>query len=102
MLVCRFLPGQAGGVRIQVKVVTRASKTEVAGWAGDRLKVRIAAVPEKGKANDALERCVADLLGIGPSRVRVVGGRTSTVKLLEIGGLDEAEVRSRLPAKPVQ
>jgi uncharacterized protein YggU (UPF0235/DUF167 family) len=89
-------------VRIQVKVVTRASRTEVAGWSGDRLKVRLAAVPERGRANDALEHCVADLLGIGPSRVRVVSGRTATVKMLEISGLDEAEVRSRLPAKPAQ
>ena len=83
-------------MRLSLKVTARASKNEIAGWADDKLRVRIAAVPEKGRANAALVDYLADLLGIARRQVRVVSGKTSAHKVIEIMGMDEHEVRLRL------
>src|SRR5690554_3006126 len=50
--------------KIAVKVVPRASRDEVVGWLGDRLKIKIAAPPQDGRANDALEAFLAERLGL--------------------------------------
>ena len=60
------------------------------------LKARVAAPPVEGAANAALVRLVAKALGLPRSAVRIASGETARVKLLEIDGLDEAEVRRRL------
>lgn len=79
-----------------MKVVPGASRDSLAGWLGDALKVRVAAAPEKGKANAAVERMLARALGLPPKSVRIVAGVTSTRKTMEIDGLSAAEVRARL------
>jgi hypothetical protein len=79
-----------------VKVVPGASRDAVAGWLGDALKVRVRAPPERGKANAAVERLIADALGIAVGDVEVVGGTTSPRKRVAIAGLSESEVRRRL------
>jgi hypothetical protein len=60
------------------------------------LKARVAAPPVEGEANAALVRLVAKALGLPRSAVRIASGETARVKVLEIDGLDEAEVRRRL------
>jgi uncharacterized protein len=69
---------------IQVKVVPKASRDEVAGWLGERLKLRVSAPPERGKANAAVEKLLAKVLGLPPSAVRVVAGMTAPLKSVEI------------------
>ena len=64
-----------------------------AGW-----KARIAAPPERGKANRALEELLAGLLGVGPGRVAVVGGHASRRKVVEVEGLEAPDVIRRLEA----
>lgn len=80
---------------IQVKVVPKASRDEVAGWLGDRLKVRVSAPPERGKANAAVENLLAKVLGLPPSAVRVVAGHAAPLKSVEIE-LAEEVVKSCL------
>jgi uncharacterized protein (TIGR00251 family) len=63
---------------------------------GNALKVRVSAPPERGKANEAIEALLADVLGLRENRVRIVAGQTSRHKIVEITGLTEAEVRRRL------
>ena len=63
---------------------------------GETLKVCVTAPPERGKANAAVEEVLADALGLPTRRVRVVVGHTSPHKIVEIDGLEEAEVRRRL------
>lgn len=82
-----------------VKVVARAARTAIAGWAGERLRVRVAAPPEKGRANEVLRGFIAATLGVARQSVRIVSGHTSPQKLLEIDGVDEAELARRLPAR---
>ena len=86
----------AGAVSIQVKVVPRASHSELGGWKDGVLKVRVAAPPEQGKANAALEALLAERLGVRKSAVRVVAGHGSPRKRVEIDGLVLGEVERRL------
>jgi hypothetical protein len=58
--------------------------------------VRVTAPAERGRANAAVEAVVAEALGVAAAHVRVVAGRTSPRKVLEIDGLSEAEVHRRL------
>ena len=70
---------------ILVKVIPKSSKTELTGYLPDGTwKVKVAAVPEKGKANRALCEFVAERLGVAKSRVRIVAGETSRWKRLYI------------------
>ncbi len=66
---------------------------------GDALKVSVTAVPERGKANLAVIALLAEALGVPKSRIRVLRGETQASKLLEIEGLDQAELLRRLPAR---
>ena len=82
-----------GRVRFSVRVQPRASKTEVAGMHGEALKVRIAAPPVDGAANDALTIFLAEIFMVSRRNVRIVGGETSRSKLVEIEGTTERAVR---------
>jgi uncharacterized protein (TIGR00251 family) len=84
--------------RLAIKVVPGASRDGVAGWLGDVLKIRVAAPPERGRANAAVERILADALGIQKESIRIVTGATSARKTVEIAGLSASELRQRLDA----
>jgi len=72
-------------VEFQVKVVPKSSKTEFAGFLPDGTwKVRIAAAPEKGKANTALCEFLAEYLGVARSRITIVSGATSRRKRVKV------------------
>ena len=77
-------------------MVPKSSRHGVAGWLDDTLKVRVRAPAERGKANAAVERVVAEALDLPLKTVRIVAGATSPRKILKIAGLSEAEVRHRL------
>jgi uncharacterized protein YggU (UPF0235/DUF167 family) len=83
-------------VQLLIKVVPASSRNCIAGWLGDTLKVRVTAQPERGKANAAVEATIAEALGISIASARVIQGRTSPRKIVEILGLSEAEVYRRL------
>ena len=81
---------------MRVKVVPSSSRNCIAGWLGDTLKVRVTAPPEGGRANAAVEATVAEALGLSNDATRIVSGRASPRKVLEISGLSEADVYQRL------
>ncbi len=66
------------------------------GWEGDYLRVRLAAVPEKGKANQALIQLLSEILHIPKSHLSFVSGETSRLKRIRITGLTLDEVRLRV------
>lgn len=82
--------------RLSIKVVPGSSNDGVAGWLGDAFKVRVRAPAERGKANNAAERIVAEAVGLPQESVRVVKGHTAPRKVVEISGLSESEVQRRL------
>ena len=83
-------------VRLSLKVIPSSSRDDIAGWLGDTLKIRVTAPPERGKANAAVETLLAGALGIAKKSVRILSGRTSERKIVEISGLPEATIRDRL------
>jgi uncharacterized protein (TIGR00251 family) len=82
--------------RLSLKVVPGASHSEIAGWLGDDLKVRVAVQPEKGKANNAVIKLLAKALAITPDSVSIVNGETSAHKIVAISGMTLAQVKTLL------
>lgn len=82
--------------RIAVRLVPRASRTEVIGFAGEELRVRVQAPPVGGAANAALCRVLERALGVGRGDVRIVAGHASRSKIVAVDGLSGAAVRTRL------
>ncbi len=73
-----------------------ASRTELVGRHGDGWRARVAAAPERGKANAALVDLLSGALGVSRARVRVVGGQTARRKIVEVDGLGGPEIERRL------
>jgi len=86
----------AGGVLVAVKAVPGSSRDEVVGVLGDRLKVRVSAPPEGGKANKAICAAIAEALGVKARDVEVVAGHTSPEKTVRINGATMNAVREAL------
>ena len=91
----------AGGAELRVRAQPNASKDAVEGLgeeaSGQRyLKVRVRAVPEKGKANAAIEALLARALGVPKSAVSVEKGETRRIKTVRIVG--GASIRQALEA----
>ena len=84
------------GVRIEVWVQPRASRTAVVGIQGDALKIRVAAPPVEGAANAELARCLSKVLGVARGDVEIVRGHGSRRKTVLVRGLDEARAREAL------
>ncbi len=80
------------GVLLPVKVVPGASRSKVASLLDGALKIAIAAPPEKGKANKALIKLLAELLNIPKNRISVEQGRSSPHKLVLLKGLRREKV----------
>jgi uncharacterized protein len=76
-----------GAVVLTLHVQPGAARTGVVGRYGDALKVRVAAPPERGRANAAVVRLLAAELGVPPSDVEVVSGRASRRKRVRIHGI---------------
>ena len=87
------------GVSLNLEVVPGASRSEIAGWLGEALKVRVSAPSEQGKANATVEELLARNPGLPRSAVAIVGGHGSIRKTVQIAGMDAAAVRKKL-AKP--
>lgn len=90
----------APACRIDLKVVPGASRSGVAGVLGDRVKVRVAAPPQEGRANDAVRDLLADALGVRPRDVTIVSGHGSPEKTARVAGVDAATAARRLGVAP--
>ena len=84
--------------RISVRLTPRAGRNAIDGWDGDVLRARVAAPPADGKANNALLRLLAKALGVAPSRVTLVSGAQSRVKIVEVDGMTADDIRRALDA----
>jgi uncharacterized protein len=73
-------------VEIRVKVIPKSSKTEFVGLMPDgTYKIKVAATPEKGKANRALCEFLARHFDVGITQVQIVSGETAHLKRIRIG-----------------
>ena len=78
-----------------MKAQPGSKETALGEKIGDAYKVRLAAPPVDGKANEALIRFFAQRFKVAPSAVRIVRGLSSRMKVVEIDGID-AEVVERV------
>lgn len=83
-------------VIVWVRVQPNASRNEVLGFKNGVLRVRIAAPPIKGKANQELIQYFSHILGIKKSTLTIAKGATSKRKALGISGLTPDQVREQL------
>ena len=82
--------------RFEIKAVPNAPKTQVIGWLGEALKVKVHAPALEGKANEELCSFLARSLGLSKRSVRLLQGEASRKKLVEIEGMSREEVISIL------
>jgi uncharacterized protein len=84
------------GVDLDVRVIPRARRTEVAGLRDDGLVIRLAAPPVEGAANEALVAFVAEWLAVPRRAVHILSGERSRRKRLSVDGVTADLVRARL------
>ena len=90
-LAIRTVPG---GVRFEVRVQPRASRSEVMGEREGALRVRLTAPPVEGAANEALIELLAKALHVAKRDVRIVSGAGSRTKVVEVDGVTAEQVLS--------
>ncbi len=88
-----WLRADGDGVVLTLHIQPGAKRTECAGLHGEALKIRLAAPPVDGKANEALVAFLAKALGVPKSRVELVSGEASRAKRVRVAGVDAELVR---------
>jgi uncharacterized protein (TIGR00251 family) len=84
--------------RLRLRVSPGAGRSEIVGRHGGAWRVRVAAAPERGKANASVVELLAGSLGVERRAVRVVAGQASRNKAVEVEGLTLDEAERRLAA----
>lgn len=84
------------GILIKIKLIPKSSRCEIVGWEADELKIRVAAVPEKGEANAKLVQFLADYFSIGKSKIEIVSGQTSRHKTICLRGITSEAINAKL------
>lgn len=87
-----------GATRLRLRVSPGSKDPGVVGRHGEAWKVRVTAAAERGEANDATVKLIAETLRVGADDVRLVSGRSSRDKVVEVTGLGVSEAARRLSA----
>ena len=78
--------------RLAIKVVPGASRSGIAGWLGDELKIRVSAPPDRGKANLEVQTLLAAALNLRIDQVTIVSGHTRPRKIVALTGIDREAI----------
>ena len=81
---------------LKVKVVPRASRSEIVGIQDGVLKVRLTSPPVDGAANDELVKLIAKRVGIARSNIELTSGLTSRNKTLRVHGITVELLKAKL------
>jgi uncharacterized protein (TIGR00251 family) len=87
---------KASSCDLSVRVQPRASRSEVTGWRGETLLLRLTAPPVEGAANAACQEFIADLLGLKRAAVQLIAGEKTRDKRLRVSGLTFAEIQAKI------
>jgi len=87
---------EPSAVILSVRVVPKASRSEIVGLEGDTLRVRVAAPPERGKANKELIKLLAGAFGVRNNQVEIVSGQKARRKRVRVEGVDGRTVLALL------
>ena len=83
---------------ISVKVQPNAGRNQVVGFKNGVCKIKIAAPPDKGKANKEIIIFLSNILGLRKNSINIIKGETSHKKLIVITGVNKEEVNAKLEA----
>ncbi len=86
-------PDDPASTLIFIKAVPGSRKDQIVGPLGNRLKVKVSAPPEGGKANRAICDLIAGTLGVRPRDVEVVTGASAPEKTVRVRGVRAEAVR---------
>ena len=89
-------PNDEHACLIRVKAVPGASRDQIAGPLGDRLKVRVSAPPEGGKANKAIAKLLAKALALRPADVELISAPSNPEKTFRARGISPDDARTKL------
>jgi uncharacterized protein len=87
---------KAVSTRVRLRVSPGANSAHVVGRHGEAWKVRVAAPPEGGRANEAVVRLLAETLSLPRDAVTLVSGHGARDKIVQLAGLDPTEIERRL------
>lgn len=90
----------AMSLTISLQTTPNAPRSEIVGWLGDRLKVKVKAPAVEGKANAELLRFLAERFGVRPNAVTLVRGDTARLKTVRIEGVEAADLARVCPGAP--
>ena len=90
-----------GPTKLTLRIAPGARRAGVVGRRGGVWKIRVAAPPEGGRANDALISLLADTLAVPRRDVEIVSGHGSRDKIVALAGLDPEEIERRLDSATV-
>ena len=82
-----------------VRVMPRASKSEIVGEHDGALKVRLAAVPVDGAANEELVKLLAKKFGVAKKDVNITSGQTSKIKQVSVSNTSPEKMTAVLQGK---
>jgi uncharacterized protein (TIGR00251 family) len=88
------------GVIFSIRVVPRASRSELAELQDTAVKLRIMAPPVDGKANEECIRTVAEFFEVKKRQVTIVSGHTSRTKIIAVAGKSVGEIAACLEKLP--
>ena len=84
------------GTKLRVRVIPGSNTPGVVGRYGDAWKIRVREAPERGRANDAVLKLLAERLRIAPAELKLVSGASARDKVVELRGLGAEEADRRL------
>lgn len=93
---------EGAAVILALHIQPGAKRSEIAGLHGDALKIRLAAPPIEGRANEALLRFVAECFQVPLRNVELLRGAQSRQKMVKITGSEispEALLAGATPGK---
>lgn len=88
-----------GAVTIRLRVQPRASRTEIIGEHAGAIKMRVAAPPVDGKANEECRRFLAKLLKVGATSIEIISGDSSRDKVIRVSNITARRVLEALGAR---
>lgn len=71
-------------LRIYLKVVPRSSQNKIKKINKNQYKAWVTVIPEKGKANKAVTKLLAEYFKVAQSQIEIIGGKTARVKIIDV------------------
>ncbi len=81
---------------LTIQTTPNAPRSQIVGWQGERLKVKVKAPAVEGKANAELIRFLAETFGVRASAVTLLRGETARLKVVRLDGVEAEDVAKLL------